>query len=137
MIAAQYHRSLTRRLSEQYLLYGLSGLFLFTVAAIYFSIQGTLLNSLAMIAGIPLGLLLVGSFSLRRTSRWHENIERQLTGFANGTNHSVAELRPLPTTDPLAAGWNQLLTRVLEHSAWNGVDKIGRASCRERVCTLV
>lgn len=123
MIAAQYHRSLTRRLSEQYLLYGLSGLFLFTVTAIYFSIQGTLLNSLAITAGIPLGLLLFGSFALRRTSRWHENIERQLTRFANGTNHSVAELRPLPTTDPLAAGWNQLLTRVQEHSAWNGVDR--------------
>jgi len=123
MIAAQYHRSLTRRLSEQYLLYGLSGLFLFTVTAIYFSIQGTLLNSLAITAGIPMGLLLFGSFALRRTSRWHENIERQLTRFATGTNHSVAELRPLPTTDPLAAGWNQLLTRVQEHSAWNGVDR--------------
>ena len=123
MIAAQYHRSLTQRLSEQYLLYGLSGLFLFTTTAIYFSIQGTLLNSLAITAGIPLGLLLFGSFALRRTSRWHENIERQLTRFANGANHSVAELRPLPTTDPLAAGWNQLLTRVQEHSAWNGVDR--------------
>lgn len=123
MIAAQYHRSLTQRLSEQYLLYGLSGLFVFTVAAIYFSVQGTLLTSLAATVGIPLVLLLLGSIALRRTTKWHEHIERQLTRFANGTNHSVAELRPLPTTDPLAAGWNQLLMRVQEHSAWNGVDR--------------
>jgi PAS domain S-box-containing protein len=123
MLTVQYHRSLTQRLSEQYLLYGLSGLFVFTIASIYFSVQGTLLTSLAATVGLPLGLLLLGSFALRRTSKWHENIERQLTRFANGTNHSVAELRPLPTTDSLAAGWNQLLTRVQEHSAWNGVDR--------------
>jgi len=35
----------------------------------------------------------------------------------------VAELRPLPATDSLAAGWNQLLARVHEHSAWNGVER--------------
>ncbi len=123
MIAAQHNSSLTRRLSEQYLLFGLSGLFCFTVTAIYLSLCGSLLNSIPAAVGIPLGLLLFGSFVLRRTSRWHENIERQLHRFANSGNHSVAELRPLPATDSLAAGWNQLLARVHEHSAWNGVER--------------
>jgi PAS domain S-box-containing protein len=123
MFAAQHNRSLTRRLSEQYLLFGLSGLFCFTVTAIYLSWCGSLLNTIPAAVGIPLGLLLFGSFVLRRTSRWHENIERQLHRFANSNNHSVAELRPLPATDSLAAGWNQLLNRVHEHSAWNGVER--------------
>ena len=43
--------------------------------------------------------------------------------FANTGSHSVSEMRPLPSTDPLAAGWNQLLARVHEHSAWNGVER--------------
>ena len=123
MIAAHPNRSLTRRLSEQYLLFGLSGLFCFTVSAIYLSWYGSFLNSIPAAVGIPLGLLLFGSFVLRRTSHWHENIERQLYRFANSGNHSVAELRPLPATDSLAAGWNQLLARVHEHSAWNGVER--------------
>ena len=123
MIAVQHHRSLTRRLSEQYLLFGLSGLFCFTVSALYLSWYGSLVNSIPAVVGIPLALLLFGSFVLRRTSHWHENIERQLVRFANSNSHSVTELRPLPATDSLAAGWNQLLERVHEHSAWNGVER--------------
>jgi PAS domain S-box-containing protein len=123
MYAAHADRSLTRRLSEQYLLFGLSGLFVFVITAIYLTWQESLLNFIAGSVCIPLGLLLFGSFALRRTSRWHENIDRQLTRFAKSANHSVSELRPLPTTDPLARGWNQLLARVHEHSAWNGVER--------------
>ncbi len=123
MLAAQHNRSLTRRLSGQYLLFGLSGLFCFTVSAMYLSKYGSLLNSIPGAVGVPLGLLLFGSFVLRRNTRWHENIERQLTCFANTGSQSVAEMRPLPSTEPLAAGWNQLLARVHEHSAWNGVER--------------
>ncbi len=123
MFAAQHNRSLTRRLSEQYLLFGLSGLFCFTVTAIYLSWYGSLLTSIPAAVCLPLALLLFGSFVLRRTSQWHENLDRQLTRFANSNAHSVTELRPLPATDSLAAGWNQLLARVHEHSAWNGVER--------------
>ncbi len=123
MIVAHHDRSLTQRLSEQYLFFGLSGLFCFTVTAVYLTWHGSLLQMIPAAVGIPLGLLLFGSFVLRRTSRWHENIDRQLSRFANSSNHSVTELRPLPATDALAAGWNQLLARVLEHSAWNGVER--------------
>jgi PAS domain S-box-containing protein len=123
MYAAQSDRSLTRRLSEQYLLFGLSGLFVFTISAIYLTWQESFLNFIAGAVCIPLGLILVGSIALRRTSRWHENIDRQLTRFAKSESHSVSDLRPLPTTDPLASGWNQLLARVHEHSAWNGVER--------------
>ena len=123
MIAVQHNRSLTRRLSEQYLLFGLSGLFCFTVSALYLSWYGSLVNSIPAVVGIPLALLLFGSFVLRRTSHWHENLERQLVRFANSNSHSVTELRPLPATESLAAGWNQLLERVHEHSAWNGVER--------------
>ncbi|HUP78669.1 MAG TPA: PAS domain-containing protein, partial [Pirellula sp.] len=123
MLAAQHNRSLTRRLSGQYLLFGLSGLFCFTLAAMYLTKYGSLVNFIPAAVGVPLGLLLFGSFVLRRNTRLHENIERQLTCFANTGNHSVSEMRPLPSTDPLAAGWNQLLARVHEHSAWNGVER--------------
>jgi PAS domain S-box-containing protein len=123
MIAAQSYRSLTQRLSEQYLLFGLAGLFCFTLTAVYLSWQGSFLTFSAAAVCVPLGFLLFGSFAVRRTSHWHENIERQLTRFANNANHSVTELRPLPSTDPFAAGWNQLLARVHEHSAWNGVER--------------
>jgi PAS domain S-box-containing protein len=123
MIAAHSHRSLTQRLSEQYLLFGLAGLFCFVITAVYLSLQGSFLNFSAAAVGVPLGLLLIGSFALRRTSHWHENIERQLTHFASNANHSVSALRPLPSTDEFAAGWNQLLARVHEHSAWNGVER--------------
>jgi two-component system phosphate regulon sensor histidine kinase PhoR len=123
MIAAQSHRSLTQRLSEQYLLFGLGGLFCFTLTAVYLSWQGSFLHFSAAAVGIPLGLLLFGSFALRKTSHWHENIERQLTQLANRTDHSVSELRPLPSVDAFATGWNQLLARVHEHSAWNGVER--------------
>jgi PAS domain S-box-containing protein len=123
MFTAHHNRSLTRRLSEQYLLFGLSGLFFFTVFAVFLSRYGFLLQLIPAAVGIPLGFLLLGSFVLRRTSYWHENIERQLTRFAKSSDHSVAELRPLPATDALAAGWNQLLARILEYSAWNGVER--------------
>jgi two-component system phosphate regulon sensor histidine kinase PhoR len=123
MIAAQSNRSLTQRLSEQYLLFSLAGLFCFTLTAVYLSWQDSFLPFSAAAVCVPLGLLLFGSFAVRRTSHWHENIERQLTRFANNANHSVAELRPLPSVDPFATGWNQLLARVHEHSAWNGVER--------------
>ena len=123
MIAAQADRSLTRRLSEQYLLFGLSGLLVFTISALYLTWQESLLDFIPGAVCIPLGLLLLGSFTVRRISRWHENIDRQLTRFAKSEGHHVSDLRPLPTTDPLASGWNQLLARVHEHSAWNGVER--------------
>jgi PAS domain S-box-containing protein len=123
MLAAQRQRSLTQRVSEQYLLFGLSGLFCFATTAIYLSWRGSFLELTPATVGIPLSLLLFGSFVLRRTSRWHQNIETQLNRFAKTPNHPVSELRPLPATDLLAAGWNQLLARVHEHSAWNGVER--------------
>lgn len=123
MYAAHADRSLARRLSEQYLLFGLAGLFAFVITAIYLTWQESLLNFMPGAVCVPLGLILIGSFALRRTSRWHENIDRQLTRFAKSASHNVSELRPLPTTDPLASGWNQLLARVQEHSAWNGVER--------------
>jgi PAS domain S-box-containing protein len=101
----------------------LSGLFCFVLAAIYLSWHGSFLNFIPAAVGIPLGLLLFGSFALRRTSRWNESIERQLTRFASSSNRNVSELKPLPASDPLAVGWNQLLSRVYEHSAWNGVER--------------
>jgi PAS domain S-box-containing protein len=104
-------------------MYGLAGLFCFAVAAINLSWHGTFLNSIPSAVGIPLALLLVGSFAIKRTSRWHENIDRQLSRFASSGGKTVQELRPLPATDALANGWNQLLARVHEHSAWNGVER--------------
>ncbi len=98
MLVAQRNRSLTRRVSEQYLLFGLSGLFCFVTAAIYLSWHGLFLNFIPASVGIPLGLLLLGSFALRRTSRWNESIERQLTKFANSSTRLVTDLKPLPAS---------------------------------------
>jgi len=123
MLLAQRNRSLTRRVSEQYLLFGLLGLLFFVTAAIYLSWYGLFLHFIPALVGIPLGLLLFGSFALRRTSRWNESIERQLAKFANSSIRSVSELKLLPASDPLAVGWNELVSRIHEHSAWNGVER--------------
>jgi len=60
MLLAQRNRSLTRRVSEQYLLFGLSGLFCFVTAAVYLSWHGLFLRFIPASLGIPLGLLLFG-----------------------------------------------------------------------------
>lgn len=122
MIAAQRYRSFTQRLSEQHLLFGLAGIVYFAISILFLS-RWDSIPSLAMALGVPVGILLIGSFAMRRTSHWLDNLERQLLKFSADPNRSVTALRPLPLTHPLAAGWNQLLARVQEHSAWNGVER--------------
>jgi len=122
MFAAQKYRSYTQRLSGQHLLFGLAGIVYFAISILFLS-RWDSLPSLATALGVPVGILLFGSIAMRRTSRWLNNLERQLLRFAENPNRSVMELRPLPVIHPLAAGWNQLLAHVHEHSAWNGVER--------------
>ena len=123
MFATQQHRSLTQRLSQQHLLLGFAGLFCFAGLAIYLSRHGMLLNSMPLAILLPALLLVLGVSILRRSMRWHENLERQLTRFATAGDCAVSELRPIPANDPLSSGWNQLLSRVQEQSAWNGIER--------------
>ena len=122
MFAAQRYRSFTQRLSGQHLFFGLVGIVYFGASVLYLS-RWESIPSLAAALGVPLCMLLLGSFAIKKTSRWLDNLERQLLRFAENPNHSVLDLRPLPVRHPLAAGWNHLLARVHEHSAWNGVER--------------
>lgn len=122
MFAAQRYRSYTQRLSGQHLLFGLAGIVCYAVSALLLS-RWESIPSLATALSVPLGILLFGSFAIKKTSRWLDNLERQLLRFSENPNHSVQDLRPLPVRHPLAAGWNHLLARVHEHSAWNGIER--------------
>ncbi len=55
MYAAHADRSLARRLSEQYLLFGLAGLFAFVITAIYLTWQESLLNFMPGLCAFHLG----------------------------------------------------------------------------------
>lgn len=122
MFAARRYRSYTQQLSGQHLFFGLAGIVYFGASVLFLS-RWESIPSLGTALGVPLGLLLLGSFAIKKTSRWLDNLESQLLRFAENPNHSVMDLRPLPVRHPLAAGWNYLLARVHEHSAWNGVER--------------
>ena len=115
-------RALTRRINEQFLMFGLSGLFLFLATAIYLSWHNQFLDFLTVSISAPLLLLLIGSFSLRRISQSHDEIEGQLCGIADAPE-KMSELRLIPSKSVLASGWNQLLTCVQQQQAWNGVER--------------
>ena len=122
MFEAQKYRSFTQRLSVQHLFFGLVGVVYFGASVLFFSRWGSV-PSLAPATCFSLCMLLLGSFAIKKTSRWLDNLERQLLQFAENPNHCVLDLRPLPVRHPLATGWNHLLARVHEHSAWNGVER--------------
>lgn len=122
MFATQRYRSFTQRLSGQHLFFGLAGI-VYVGASVLFLSRWESIPSLGTALSVPLGILLIGSFAIKKTSRWLDNLERQLLHFAENPNHSVLDLRPLPVRHPLAVGWNHLLACVHEHSAWNGVER--------------
>lgn len=122
MLAWNANRALTRRVSEQFLLFGLAGLFLFLLTAIYLSWHNQFLNFMTAAVVLPLGLLFFGSMTLRHVSQCHDEIETQLHLMAQSPNE-ISELRPIASNAKLAKGWNLLLEKVQQHQAWNGVER--------------
>jgi PAS domain S-box-containing protein len=105
---------LARRLVDRYLMFGLAGLFAFLSLAIVLAWRGTFTQFVAVTAVLPLLMLLVGAFVLRRTVRLSEAIEQQLQQIATVSSTLDATLEPLAAPGPAAAGWNALLAQLRE-----------------------
>ena len=106
--------SLTRRLVDRYLMFGLAGLFAFLSLAIVLAWRGAFTQFVAVTAVLPLLMLLVGAFVLRRTVRLSEAIELQLQQIATVSSTLDATLEPLAAPGAAAAGWNALLEKLRE-----------------------
>lgn len=113
-------KTLVRRLIEQYLMFGLAGLLILVILAIglnYFSSFNDLVEWAIV---VPLVILLLGAYALRRTASLHDLIELQITQV---DNRDFSKLQPLPARGALAAGWNSILLRLKEQSTWDGVER--------------
>ncbi|QEG43478.1 PAS domain-containing sensor histidine kinase [Roseimaritima ulvae] len=119
--------SLTHRLVDRHLAFGLACVFAGTVAIHLTLWQGD--NQ--MIAGavaVPLGVLLVGGWMLRNVTRVPGSIEGQLRNLAEQT---AVPLQPLKESGPVAAGWNSLLSRLNRHDAAHSLaDRLTEAFCQ-------
>lgn len=103
--------SLTQRLVDRYLMFGLAGFFCFLVFSLMLAWQGRLTSLVSLAAVGPLAVLLAGCLALRKTVRLHTQIEQQLCRLAEASSGQI-DLRPIVDEDPAAAGWNQLHDRV-------------------------
>lgn len=73
--------------------------------------HGKLAEITAATVTLPLVLLLVGGFALRRTSRFSAAIEGQLRQVADGVSPEAA-LQPLTEPDPSTIAWNTVVERI-------------------------
>jgi len=103
--------SLTHRLVDRYLMYGLAGFLCFLVFSLMLAWQGRLTSLVSLAAVSPLAVLLAGCLAVRKTVRLHSQIETQLHRLAEASSGQI-DLRPIVDEDPAAAGWNQLQDRV-------------------------
>ena len=96
------------------MLFGLAGLLVCIVAAIVLSWRGSFLPLAASTAALPLLLLLVGGYALRRTAELNSQIEKQLSHLGRDTG---AALQPITGNQPAAIGWNLLVQRLQDRQA--------------------
>jgi two-component system phosphate regulon sensor histidine kinase PhoR len=114
--------SLTRRLIDRYLLYGLAGLFCFLVLALHLAWREQLINLVALATLTPLVILLLGALSIRQTARLNSEIERHLCRLAEVPSSAQVILPPLADAHPAAVGWNQVRDRVTRQQALTNLE---------------
>lgn len=103
--------SLTQRLVDRYLMFGLSGVFLCVAAGMLLAWQESYFEWSVAAVALPLVSLLCGAFVMRRTVGVSAAIEEQLRHAGrNGTDFSA--IRPLPDSDPTALVWNALVAQL-------------------------
>lgn len=104
--------TLSHRLIDRYLMCGLGGVFAFLALAISLAWRGAFTEFVAVTAVLPMLMLLIGAFVLRRTVRVSEAIEGQLRNIAAVSSTLDAGLHPLADCEPVALGWNAVLERL-------------------------
>jgi len=103
--------TLSRRLTERYVMFGLGCVFLCVGNAVLLAWHEALPEYLAVSVTIPLFVLLVGGFVMRRTVRINSQIENQLRQAAEAGSLE-GTLSPLPEADPAATTWNTIVQMV-------------------------
>jgi two-component system phosphate regulon sensor histidine kinase PhoR len=114
-MSAATEAPLTRRLVDRYMMFGLACVFACITVAIFLTQRGRLADFGAMLALVPLILLIVGGIVLRRTARLNEAIEEQLRQIASVSSAIAPALKPLAEAEPLAVGWNTVLQHLRDH----------------------
>ncbi|GAA4472886.1 sensor histidine kinase [Novipirellula rosea] len=115
--------SLSSRIVDRYLMCGLASIFGVVSVALTLAWRGALIESVSITVAVPLFLLLVGSFIMRRSVQINESIENQLQHITTGVCSSPAELVPLIATTPVAAGWNKLLRQINEQGTLSTLEE--------------
>ena len=103
--------TLSRRLTERYTMFGLACVFLCVGNGVLLVWHDVLPEYLAVSVTIPLFVLLVGGYDMRRTVRVNSQIENQLR-LAAATGSLEGTLTPLPDADPAAMTWNTIVQLV-------------------------
>lgn len=114
--------SLANRLCSQYLLFSMVGLLTFfgiTLAVCHPLPQLQFVSACLM---VPCSIFLLGSILFKRTVRWLSQLQDQLIAFTSDEQR-VENLKPIPSTSPLAEGWNQLVSKIQQQEVWNGVER--------------
>ncbi|MGE0608649.1 MAG: ATP-binding protein [Pirellulales bacterium] len=114
--------SLSRRLVDRYLLFGLACLLACISLALVLSWRGLLIDMVPLTVAMPLVLLLAGAAALRRTVRWTSAIEEQLREVSATSAALESGLRPLVANEPAAIGWNQLLRQLNDQKSFAAID---------------
>lgn len=115
--------TLDAQLSGLLLVTSLASCFVITVAAMIAERWRVGIDLLWLAVCAALSVSLLGAMAIRRTSRWHASIERQLSLYAGGLGGRRVELQPLPTAHPLPTAWNKLLRALQSQEAWDGVER--------------
>jgi PAS domain S-box-containing protein len=116
----QRSTSLVRRVVEHYLMFALAGIFIVLVAAIGLSNTVDFHQIVGIVAAIPLTLIVIGAYVLRRTTSVNNEIEQQLLRFQQ---QGVPGLEPLPMRGTVANSWNTLIKAIHKQEIWDGVER--------------
>lgn len=117
MSAAFRQLPLPRRVLAHYLMPSLAGLLVCVGMALTLSWRGVLPDYVSVCVLSSLAVLLAGTIGMKRVVAPHTELERQLRRVAALDSAADLALQPLRGRDPVAAGWNAILTRLSGQSA--------------------
>jgi signal transduction histidine kinase len=114
--------SLTRRMVDRYMAFGLACVFLCVGSSIVLAWHEAYMKWTAAVTLLPLLLLLCGAFVLRRTLVLSAAIEEQLCRTAR-TGDAAGALKRLPDNQTTARGWNAIVSRLEEQRSVAALDE--------------
>jgi signal transduction histidine kinase len=113
--------SLTRRLVDRYLAFGLACVFLCVGTGVLLVFNEAYLEWAAAVAMLPLVMLLCGALVMRRTVVLSAAIEEQLCRAAR-TGDASGSLKRLPARQTAAQGWNAIVGKLEEQGTVAALD---------------